>query len=82
MTERCNAHREKDAFSACYPELNGLPAVIGWRGSQQPIFQEDGKREFARLRDYVGRGPNQPLRHSENPPLHTGDCFFLSLEMG
>lgn len=50
-----------DAFYASvellrYPELRGLPVVIGGRGDQQPQLQADGSRRFFRLRDYVGRG--------------------------
>ena len=55
------AHLDMDAFYASvellrYPELRGLPVVIGGRREQQPEQLADGSRRFFRLRDYVGRG--------------------------
>ena len=55
------AHLDMDAFYASvellrYPDLRGLPVVIGGRSDHQPVVQADGTRSYSRLRDYVGRG--------------------------
>lgn len=55
------AHLDMDAFFASvellrYPELRGQPVVVGGRNTQQPVLQADGRKRFARLKDYVGRG--------------------------
>jgi len=59
-TPRRIAHLDMDMFFAGvellqYPQLRGLPVVIGGRSGAQEILP-DGSLKFARLRDYVGRG--------------------------
>ncbi|MDT7836803.1 DNA polymerase IV [Aquabacterium sp. OR-4] len=55
------AHLDMDAFYASvellrYPELTGQPVVIGGGRRHQPECLPDGKRRFARLAGYAGRG--------------------------
>lgn len=59
--QRRIAHLDMDAFYASvellrYPELRGLPVVIGGRNEHQPVIQADGRRHFYRLHEYTGRG--------------------------
>ena len=55
------AHIDMDAFFAScelsqYPELRGLPMVVGGRGEHAPRLRADGTREFSTLAEYSGRG--------------------------
>ena len=61
MPARLIAHLDMDAFYASvellrYPELKGLPVVIGGGRDHGPATLADGTRRFARLRHYTGRG--------------------------
>ena len=66
MTERLIAHLDMDAFYASvellrYPELRGQAVVIGGGSRHRPVEAVDADsgatiRQFARLRDYAGRG--------------------------
>ncbi|MBT9595784.1 MAG: DNA polymerase IV [Vitreoscilla sp.] len=58
---RLIAHLDMDAFYASvellrYPDLRGLPVVIGGGRRHQPETLPDGSRRYARLADYAGRG--------------------------
>lgn len=55
------AHLDMDAFYASvallrYPDLRRKVLVIGGRNVPAPVKKADGTWEYARLRDYVGRG--------------------------
>ena len=59
--QRLIAHLDMDAFYASvellrYPDLRGRAVAIGGGRRHQPVLRADGTREYAKLRDYTGRG--------------------------
>ncbi len=61
LSARRIAHLDMDMFFAGvellhYPELRGLPMVVGGRSASAPELLPDGSRRFHKLKDYVGRG--------------------------
>ena len=61
VPRRWIAHLDMDAFYASvellrYPQLRGLPVIIGGGRRHEPETLPDGSRRFATLQGYAGRG--------------------------
>lgn len=86
MPRRWIAHLDMDAFYASvellrYPELRGMPVVIGGSRRQAPVRDAQGHWRFATLQGYQGRGVATTATYEARAlGLHSGMALARAAE--